>query len=124
MKHIYKIYVIFLILLTVGVTLFARGGEIAGLYSHTSEDANGDLQSWLFSFQGSGNDWEASMVVASPDGSQQQTLSIQNLVVEPQGLSLTFTMEGVGYTGQFVETEEGRMSLVLVGGGKMLTFIR
>lgn len=104
--------------------LFGQGGEFAGIYSHTSEDGNGDMYSWVFTLNGSGAEWEAQMVKASPDGAIQEPKAITELSVDSDGTSLLFLMDGIAFSGQFVETEEGKMSLVLIGDGKMMTFIR
>lgn len=124
MKSAHKIYLIFLILLTFSVAVFGKSGEMAGIYSHTSEDANGDQRSWVFSLTFDGDIWNAHLVHASPDGMDQKTVPIMALSVKPEEDSLSFAVDGDSWTGQFVMTEEGKPSIVLIGDGKIMTFTR
>jgi hypothetical protein len=124
MKKAYQYILLLLLLTCVNLSAIAQAGEWEGIYSHTSEDDNGDLYSWVFTLKGSGVEWEAQMVKASPDGAMQEPKTISQLAVSVDGGTLQFTMDSISYVGQFVETEEGKMSLVLIGDGKMMTFIR
>lgn len=124
MKKAYISLLLLFLLVGLNIPAIAQGGKWEGIYSHTSEDDNGDLYSWVFTLKGSGVEWEAQMVKASPDGALQENKAITLLSVDAEGATLQFSMEGNAFTGQFVETEEGNMSLVLIGDGKMMTFMR
>ena len=116
--------IFFLLLTTVfmGNGLNAQSIDPGGVYSYTGPWANAQ-RSLVLHIEETNGVWQAFMISAEPDGTDQQPVMAQVIQVQPLTNMVTLNLDGQEYEGILTETPE-RVLLILSGVAGTLQFQR
>ncbi|HHG86577.1 MAG TPA: hypothetical protein ENJ82_17640 [Bacteroidetes bacterium] len=109
-----KSVLIIFILSLIGV-MGLSAQTIAGRYTHASSLNADDISIDHIVLTETGNGFQGKWETALATGENEAITELQNVVVDQQGLKLSFEKNGQSHTGQFVSDGDGGYDLILNG---------
>lgn len=122
-----RILILSLSLLTfalISSPLWGQASRFAGIYCGTVMGGPDGDKSFIFTLSEESGVWTAQFIEASVDGSIQNPHVVTDVAVNLADGHLTLQLDSQPWTGQWVESEDGKQSLLLTGGGKQLALLR